>query len=80
MPRKGLTTARTGTPAAISRSITLAHPEASAKAPWTRTTVGVPDAELVSVMLIPSGAAGCRPWGTLSALPSTSGPGVASVR
>jgi hypothetical protein len=45
-----LTTARTGTPAAISRSITPAHPEASAKAPWTRTTVGVLIAELVPVI------------------------------
>src|SRR5262249_14178174 len=60
-PRSGLTTARTSTPAAISRLITPAHPEASAKAPWTKTTVGVLETELVSVMLIPS-ATGRRPW------------------
>src|ERR1700739_2849390 len=60
MPRKGLTTARTGTPAAINSSITLAHPEASAKAPWTRTTGGALGAELVSVTADSFRCRGCR--------------------
>src|SRR4051794_39992695 len=41
MPRSGLDTACTGTPAASSRSVTPAQLPESAKAPWTSATVGV---------------------------------------
>jgi hypothetical protein len=40
MPRSGFAGAITATPAGSSRSITPFQLEASAKAPWTRTTVG----------------------------------------
>src|SRR3712207_6386038 len=40
MPRRGLAGAVASTPSACSRSITSFQPEASAKAPCTRTTVG----------------------------------------
>ena len=40
MPRSGLDMACTATPAASSSSTTSFHPELSANAPWTRTTVG----------------------------------------
>src|SRR3954454_16083408 len=40
MPRRGLETATAGTPAPRSSCSTPAHPELSAKAPWTRATVG----------------------------------------
>src|ERR1700712_2161897 len=40
IPRSGLGIAVTGTPAAIRRETPPLHPELSAKAPWTRATVG----------------------------------------
>src|SRR5215471_8151860 len=40
MPRRGLAGAITGTPCARRSGITPLQLEASAKAPWTRTTVG----------------------------------------
>src|SRR5262249_21128127 len=58
-PRSGLGGAPTATPAAWSNEITSAQPEASAKAPWTRTTVGAAPAAGVVVeasdMVVPSG-------------------------
>src|SRR5579859_126258 len=41
MPRSGLAGATTVNPSSCSRSITPVQLEASAKPPWTRTTVGL---------------------------------------
>src|SRR4051812_16786375 len=60
MPRSGLEIARAGTPAARRRWITPVHPELSAKAPWTRATVGAgADVMFASVMAESSGTQRC---------------------
>src|SRR5262245_59167213 len=52
MPRRRFGGATTSTPATSSSAMTPAQLEPSTNAPWTSTTVGLPPAEVVSVIVL----------------------------
>ncbi|GAP51261.1 Acyl-CoA carboxylase alpha chain [Streptomyces azureus] len=59
-PRSGLGGAITGMPWSCSSAMTPIQLAASAKAPWTRTTLGVVEAVMVASLLVVRRCAGRR--------------------